>query len=291
LAVGRFRSLEEFVSENQLIRSDNFLKLAKQNPSMIYIKRDFLYHDGNWREEKQNAPFRHGSKLENKLVLVGHSDKATSSLDLTLIKWLLRPNYVAGTNMISKKGFSQSLPLGMTNDSKETLLHGILGDDSHLIQASRTSEFPENFQPEIFVCFTSQNNRSVRQPLLDILASPQQDVNVIVDEPNFTPEGRIRYLVNCRTKGFVVCPEGNGVDTHRLWEVLYMGGIPIVKSNPIMDGLYEQLPVLVVEGWSQILSPTFLLRGWDEIERKQWDAGILSQAYWDNFLMQKIAGL
>jgi hypothetical protein len=58
-----------------------------------------------------------------------------------------------------------------------------------------------------------------------------------------------------------------------------------------MDGLYEQLPVLVVESWSQILNPNFLMRGWDEIERKKWDEGILSQAYWDNFLMQKIAGL
>jgi len=40
------------------------------------------------------------------------------------------------------------------------------------------------------------------------------------------------YLDNIYNHKFVICPEGNGIDTHRLWEALYMGTIPIVlRSN------------------------------------------------------------
>ena len=29
---------------------------------------------------------------------------------------------------------------------------------------------------------------------------------------------------------FVICPEGNGIDTHRMWEALYLRTIPIIKK-------------------------------------------------------------
>ena len=32
---------------------------------------------------------------------------------------------------------------------------------------------------------------------------------------------------------YVVCPEGNGIDTHRLWEALYLRTIPIMQKNKI----------------------------------------------------------
>ena len=31
-----------------------------------------------------------------------------------------------------------------------------------------------------------------------------------------------KYLENLCMHKYVICPEGNGVDTHRLWESLYM---------------------------------------------------------------------
>lgn len=50
---------------------------------------------------------------------------------------------------------------------------------------------------------------------------------------------------------FVASPHGNGLDCHRTWEALILGCIPIVKTSPI-DDLYDGLPVLIVENWSDI---------------------------------------
>jgi len=50
---------------------------------------------------------------------------------------------------------------------------------------------------------------------------------------------------------FAVSPPGHGLDCHRTWEALCLGCIPIVKRSPL-DPLYEDLPVLIVDSWSDI---------------------------------------
>ena len=50
---------------------------------------------------------------------------------------------------------------------------------------------------------------------------------------------------------FVLSPHGNGYDCHRLWEALVLGCVPIVKTSAL-DGLYKDLPVLIVKQWSDI---------------------------------------
>jgi len=50
---------------------------------------------------------------------------------------------------------------------------------------------------------------------------------------------------------FIISPHGNGLDCHRTWESLCLGCIPIVKKS-ILDKLYEDLPVLIVNKWSDV---------------------------------------
>lgn len=50
---------------------------------------------------------------------------------------------------------------------------------------------------------------------------------------------------------FSVCPHGNGLDTHRTWETLILGCMPIVKTSPL-DVLYDGLPVIIVKSWDEI---------------------------------------
>ena len=47
---------------------------------------------------------------------------------------------------------------------------------------------------------------------------------------------------------FGLAPRGNGEDTHRIWEMLYFGMVPIVLASPLSRwNLYEGFPVLVLE--------------------------------------------
>jgi len=56
------------------------------------------------------------------------------------------------------------------------------------------------------------------------------------------------YADLCRSK-FVLCPEGTGIDTHRVYESLFCGATPVVLRNSLSH-LYEKLPVCIVENWS-----------------------------------------
>ena len=44
---------------------------------------------------------------------------------------------------------------------------------------------------------------------------------------------------------FIACPEGNGIDTHRFWETLYMGRYPVVLHNRVTDAFID-LPILIM---------------------------------------------
>lgn len=50
---------------------------------------------------------------------------------------------------------------------------------------------------------------------------------------------------------WTLCPRGAGQDTHRLWEALYLGSIPVVlKSN--LSPLYVGLPVIQLDSWDDL---------------------------------------
>ena len=52
---------------------------------------------------------------------------------------------------------------------------------------------------------------------------------------------------------YVISPHGLGLDCHRTWEAIALGCIPIVKKSSLsVNGLYDDLPVLIVDNWSDI---------------------------------------
>jgi hypothetical protein len=56
------------------------------------------------------------------------------------------------------------------------------------------------------------------------------------------------YADLCRST-FVLCPEGTGIDTHRVYEALLCGATPVVLRNSLA-GLYSRLPVCIVDRWT-----------------------------------------
>lgn len=80
--------------------------------------------------------------------------------------------------------------------------------------------------------------------------------------PSLLPyrSSRVPYDEYCRQLSmsyFSTCPMGEGFDTYRFWESLWMGAIPIVKRHPFYSGLreaYPNLPFLEVEEWTEVES-------------------------------------
>ena len=59
------------------------------------------------------------------------------------------------------------------------------------------------------------------------------------------------YVSDIMEHKMVICPRGNGVDCHRVWEVLYLGRVPVVERSIAMS-FFEELPILFVDDWSEL---------------------------------------
>lgn len=87
-----------------------------------------------------------------------------------------------------------------------------------------------------------------------------------------------KYIHNIYNHKFVLSPRGNGMDTHRLWEILYLGTIPIEKNN-LNNRFYQDLPICFVNDWREI-TPEFLEYEYDRIKNKEWNFEKMTFKYW-----------
>lgn len=86
------------------------------------------------------------------------------------------------------------------------------------------------------------------------------------------------YLTDLGSHRFTLCPRGNGLDCHRTWETLLMGSFPVVKSSTL-NPLYEDLPVVIIDDWSQV-TEEFLNKKYEELLHKEYTWEKLYAPYW-----------
>ncbi len=67
-------------------------------------------------------------------------------------------------------------------------------------------------------------------------------------QSNIPPE---EFYTQVARSKYVLSPEGTGIDCHRIYESIYLGSIPILKTSEL-DYFYKSLPVLIVDSWEQI---------------------------------------
>ena len=271
--------LEKVFADSDFIMSDQFLRSAS-SLGYNYQKRDFIFKSGVWRGAQIQSTLRTPWKYFDKKLVIGHSDLMTDSRIVHILK-LIGVSHVYGQNTLPLSGHSTSLPLGLTNDCDDSPVHRILGNTRHLLRAHQSTNFPHTYKGTIYVNFTASNNVAIREPILRLLKNMQ---NVVYGETVFSETGRIEYLANLRSNSFVVCPEGNGVDTHRLWETLYMGGIPIVKKSDYLRSLLVNLPVIQIDSWSQLSDSRFLEEEWISIQNRSHNFDSLRLKYWLDLL-------
>ena len=60
------------------------------------------------------------------------------------------------------------------------------------------------------------------------------------------------YLNTLATYRYCICVEGNGLDTHRFWECLYLGVIPICVKNEWTDRNCNEYPMIVLNNWNEL---------------------------------------
>jgi len=95
------------------------------------------------------------------------------------------------------------------------------------------------------------------------------------------------YFRVAKTFRFVLCLEGNGSDTHRVWETLYFGNFPVLLSTPWSRSLARlELPLLIVDSLSELTEKLLL----DFVsQNKGFDPRMTEQLwlpYWESMFKQ-----
>lgn len=60
------------------------------------------------------------------------------------------------------------------------------------------------------------------------------------------------YLKAIQDHRFVLCPSGNGIESARNWETLYLKRVPIFKDHPYLREMFKDFPALFVEDFDKI---------------------------------------
>lgn len=84
------------------------------------------------------------------------------------------------------------------------------------------------------------------------------------------------YIHRLGESKFVVSPQGVGHNCYRTWEALTAGAIPIISWYPGVEKLYEGLPVVISNDYTEI-TPDYLMEQYTRIQKDE--ALSLSKAY------------
>lgn len=210
--------------------------------------------------------------IEKNIVLVTHNcdDEIDSKYekylnDVRILKW-----YSVNVSIVHDK--LVPIPIGIANSQWK---HG----DLNILEKVRNEHNrKENLVYKNFDIGTAPSRRTY----VDVATSR----NGIYMSP---VRNYCEYLRELSRSMFSICPMGNGIDTHKMWESLYMGCIPVVAGCPHNDG-FKELPVIRIygdENWS-LVTRKFLENHYAVMYDKTYDLSKLDVEYWKKRIKQAL---
>lgn len=268
------------LTKADLISGERFLELAQRNSAHIaYMKMDTLKSGSsiNWRGQVnsiRSAP----------CWISGHGAVPLTSTMYESYKTLYKVWF--STNAIHEHPSIYQIPLGLPNYCNDSALHLIYGNQDILLEVLQETPKPAEEKGLVFMNFVINTNSAVRQRVWDMF----KDKPWVLTAPNVvTLEGRKAFLREIRNHKFVLCPRGYGVDTHRLWETLYLGSIPIVVRDPAMRDFVD-LPIAWIDDWTEV-TPEWLESEYARITASAppFPHEKLRMSYWENKILSAAA--
>lgn len=255
----------------------------------IYSKKNTIYYVCN--DALEDFVNNNLNKINYNFTLIsGDSDRSIKKSILSVKKILnnkfLKKWYCQNNLIRSKKIIS--IPIGLDLISQFHDTHKIFFKtknsltpqlyESKIIQIIKKSpKFEKKFN-QIFCNYHFSLNKFRHEAILEV----DKNLCFFLDK-RIDHERNLR--LQCKFK-FILCPEGNGIDTHRLWEGLILGNIPIIKSNPL-NNLYKDLPVIIIKSWKN-LDRKKLNSFSKSFANKKYNYEKLLFSYWKSMIEEKI---
>ena len=273
LTSNNFAKLSDLVYSEVITNSD-FENLKLENITIIDKNERFTFYKKNKFPLSENTIIFSNSlmiePLFNDLRYINYTNikLITTQTDRMINKKLFEkmPNciskwYSVNVNYENKKLIP--IPLGLANDySPKNLITKDFGD----------IDFKTNKKDKIYVNFNKYTNLKERHHLYDLF----QNFNWATVDRKILDFNE--YQDNLKNHKFVLCPWGNGVDTHRIWEAIYSGSIPVIKDHITFKCL-KSLPVIFIDDYKN-LNYDYLINKSKELEPILIDNEFLNLNYW-----------
>jgi hypothetical protein len=249
------------------IQLNNFANLH-DGDKVWFCKTDFLQED-----------FGQISLLDHDVILItGNSDYPITDhiLDLApknITKWFCQ-------NAVSKNPIIEPIPIGIENrDECIRNGHGV-GWGNRVQEKMDCLNYmqPESISEFIYCNFNIKTNTEHRNKVWNIASNCS---HIVCESPTLSIK---EWVSEVKKYKMNLCPAGNGVDTHRLWETLYAGRIPItvkIGDYKIYE-MYEKLPIIIINDIDELRDKQHMEDLYNITIGKTYQLSITSQSYWIN---------
>ena len=206
--------------------------------------------------------------------------------------------WVNVTKGAPRPAFAHCLPIGFENRQYKVGGRVRLYVDAlreHVINKPIKTQAEKDAMPLLLVAFYPKSRSPARRKgLMAIGAIPakgqEKPKNPFYNETDLShPE----WLASINEHKIVLCPFGHGLDTHRVSEVLLMGGIPVMRKSTISSCVDDSdntihgitrgsLPVVLLESWANLTKARLDLE-WQRISKippESWDHKRLFMDHW-----------
>jgi hypothetical protein len=170
--------------------------------------------------------------LQNNFVLVTHNSDASVFGDLRIILDNSKLEFWHGQNVLISHNKLGSLPIGIANSM---WAHGNLNILENILQKPIVKLY------DVYFNFSLHTNPSERENCLKKIRSKGLQFM-----PSLSFE---KYLTTLASYKYAICPPGNGVDCHRIWECLYLGVIPILLHSVFSEQLSKSFNCILLKSW------------------------------------------
>ncbi len=259
-------------SSNPFITGDTFRNFADHihddlndiNPTLVK-KGDFIFIKSEFIEDF----FQNFAKtIESEFFIISHNSDRLIDTDLQKLD---HPNLIMwfAQNLSEVKNKKMNfIPIGLENK-----MYRKNGKVKRFLNAD-TEKGDSNL---VFSCFREYSNNE--RSNINKIISKVEYINRYDHLKNET------YISKLAKSKFNICPEGNGIDSHRIWESLILKSIPIVKRNKFIDMLSSNdVPLFVLDNFDDLrnLEETKLNEFYEEKKYNLNSLEIYRSDYWEN---------
>jgi hypothetical protein len=231
----------------------NEIKNMKEN-DIIFVKTDFIINkefQNNWLNEIK-TPFNLVTGVSSYLV---DRDMETSDDYKEILNNEYLQNWFCTNPPKEENEKIHTLPIGFSEPNR-------LSSNQNTLKTLRKERKPfEEKANLLFIPWHDQSTNADRHKIINKLKK-EEFVNMQAQKLSIGP-----YMKLIGAYRFIICIQGSGNDTHRLYESLLMGCVPITIDCTVKR-LFEEynLPGYFVESWDEVDEDLY-----NKISKKEYD--------------------